>query len=66
MYSRRAYGLHLLVHIDEEVSGEKLPLTESGNLKMKAVTSRKAPEHCTVTQRTINWPKPPRKPEQNI
>jgi len=65
-YFRGAYCLHLLVYIDVEVSGEKLALTESGNLERKAVPYRKAPEHRAFTQRTIYWPKPPRKPEQNI
>jgi hypothetical protein len=52
-YFRGAYCLHLLVHIDAEVSGEKLALKESENLEMKAVPPRKVP-------------KPPRKPDQNI
>jgi hypothetical protein len=48
------------------VSGEELALTESENLEIKVVPSRKAPKHRTVTQKTTNWPKPLRKPEQNI
>jgi len=48
-----AYCLHVLIHIVAEVSGEKLALTESGNLEMKAVPSRKAPKHRAVTQRTV-------------
>jgi hypothetical protein len=48
------------------MSEEKLASTESGNLEMKTVPSRKAPKHRAITQRTINWSKPPKKPEQNI
>jgi hypothetical protein len=37
--------------------GEKIALPESGNLEMKAVPSRKVPQHRAGSQRTINWPK---------
>lgn len=40
--------------MDIEVCGENIALPEAGNLDMKAVLSRKAPQHRADTQRTIN------------